>query len=152
MKLKLILPAVAVFAALSFAGCKDGHDHDHEHGDGHEHGEHGEKSESHQDGDGDKGAEHKDGDGDKGAEHKDGDGDMKPVAAIESAVAGVKAAAAKPYALETCIVGGAKLGSMGDPVVLVHNGQEVKFCCESCQPKFEADPAKYLAKLTEEKK
>ncbi len=138
MKLKLAIPAVAVFAALLFAGCKEGHDHDHENGDGHEHGE---KAES-----------HKDGGGDKGAEQKAGDGGMEPVAAVESASAGVKAAVAKPYSLETCIVGGAKLGSMGDPVALVHEGQEVKFCCADCKPKFEADPAKYLAKLTVEKK
>jgi YHS domain-containing protein len=55
---------------------------------------------------------------------------------------------AKPYPLETCIVSGEKLGEMGDPVVIVHNGQEIKFCCEKCQPKFEKDPAKYLAKLS----
>lgn len=54
---------------------------------------------------------------------------------------------AKPYPLEVCIVSDEKLGSMGDPVVLAHEGQEVKFCCDSCTPKFKKDPAKYLAKL-----
>jgi len=55
--------------------------------------------------------------------------------------------AAIPYALDTCLVSGDKLGSMGEPVVIVHEGQEIKFCCESCVPKFKKDPAKYLAEL-----
>jgi YHS domain-containing protein len=57
------------------------------------------------------------------------------------------ATATKPYPLDTCLVSGEKLGEMGEPVVIVHNGQEIKFCCEKCQPKFEKDPAKYLSKL-----
>lgn len=57
----------------------------------------------------------------------------------------------KPYPLDTCIVSGEKLGTMGKPVVIVHEGQEIKFCCKSCKPKFEKDPAKYLKKLTETK-
>ena len=56
-------------------------------------------------------------------------------------------AAAKPYPLEVCIVSGEKLGEMGKPIVIVHEGQEIKFCCDKCQPKFEKDPAKYLSKL-----
>ena len=54
---------------------------------------------------------------------------------------------AKPYPLDTCLVSGKKLGSMGDPVVMNHEGQEIKFCCDSCVPKFKMDPAKYLSKL-----
>lgn len=38
---------------------------------------------------------------------------------------------------------------MGDPIVIVHEGQQIKFCCDSCIPKFEKDPAKYLSKLAE---
>lgn len=53
----------------------------------------------------------------------------------------------KPYPLKTCIVSDEPLGSMGDPIVLVHDGQEVKFCCEGCTDTFKKDPAKYLAKL-----
>lgn len=55
--------------------------------------------------------------------------------------------AAKPYPLEVCLVSGEELGSMGEPVSIVHEGQEIKFCCDKCVPKFEADPAKYLSKL-----
>lgn len=53
----------------------------------------------------------------------------------------------KPYPLDTCLVSGEKLGSMGKPFVIVHEGQEIAFCCKKCKPKFDADPAKYLAKL-----
>jgi len=54
---------------------------------------------------------------------------------------------AKAYLLDTCIVSGEKLGSMGDSVSYVHNGQEVKFCCKGCQGAFKKDPNKYLARL-----
>lgn len=53
--------------------------------------------------------------------------------------------AAKPYPLDICLVSGEKLGSMGDPVVIVHEGQEIKFCCDSCLPKFKENPEKYLS-------
>ena len=59
--------------------------------------------------------------------------------------------AAKPYPLEVCIVSGEKLGSMGAPVVYVHEGQEVKLCCKSCLPDFKKEPAKFLVKLTPKK-
>lgn len=55
--------------------------------------------------------------------------------------------AAKPYPLDVCLVSGEKLGSMGEPVVMMHEGQEIKFCCDSCVPKFQKDPGNYLPKL-----
>ncbi len=58
-----------------------------------------------------------------------------------------KKEAVKPYKLDTCIVSDEKLGEMGQPVVFVYQGQEIKFCCKKCKPKFEMDPAKYLKKL-----
>ena len=51
------------------------------------------------------------------------------------------------YPLDTCVVSGEKLGSMGDPIVIKHEGTEVRFCCKSCIKKFKKDPAKYLSKL-----
>jgi YHS domain-containing protein len=54
---------------------------------------------------------------------------------------------AKPYPLDVCIVSGNKLGSMGTPITKVYEGQEVKFCCRPCVEDFDANPAKYLAKL-----
>lgn len=68
-------------------------------------------------------------------------------ASNEPAVTPVEAAAVKEYPLETCLVSDEELGSMGDPVVIVHEGQQIKFCCDECVPKFEKDPAKYLSKL-----
>ena len=52
-----------------------------------------------------------------------------------------------PYPLKTCVVTDNTLGSMGDPVTKIHNGQEMKFCCKPCVKKFDANPDKYLAKL-----
>lgn len=63
------------------------------------------------------------------------------------AQAGAESASAKPYPLEVCLVSGEPLGSMGDPVVLVHEGQEIKLCCKDCIKEFESDPAKFLTKL-----
>lgn len=54
-----------------------------------------------------------------------------------------------PYALATCPISGGKLGSMGDPIVQVYEGREVRFCCDSCPPKFEKDLAKSWGKLDE---
>lgn len=51
------------------------------------------------------------------------------------------------YPLDTCVVSDEKLGSMGEPFIITHEGTEVRFCCDSCVPKFKKDPAKYLAKL-----
>lgn len=56
-------------------------------------------------------------------------------------------AAAKPYPLDVCIVSGEKLGTMGEPIVTVYQGQQIKFCCKSCKPDFEKEPAKFLSKL-----
>ncbi|MCB1210190.1 MAG: hypothetical protein KDK97_12725 [Verrucomicrobiales bacterium] len=54
-------------------------------------------------------------------------------------------AEAKPYPLETCVVSGEKLGSMGKPVVVMHEGKEIRLCCKSCIKEFKADPAKFAA-------
>jgi len=61
--------------------------------------------------------------------------------------AGGGSADAKAYTLDTCVVSGEKLGSMGDPVVKVYDGQQVKFCCNSCVKDFEKDKAKFLTKI-----
>jgi hypothetical protein len=58
-----------------------------------------------------------------------------------------EAGEAIPFPKTTCLVSGEKLGTMGIPPAIVHNGQQIKFCCKSCIPKFEADPAKYLSQL-----
>jgi hypothetical protein len=62
-------------------------------------------------------------------------------------VVGLSAADVKPYPLKNCLVSGNELGSMGKPITKVYGSQEIKFCCKPCIKKFEASPAKYLAKL-----
>lgn len=58
----------------------------------------------------------------------------------------------KPYLLSKCLVSGETLGEMGDPIRIVYEGQEIKFCCKSCPKKFEKDPETYLKKLEEQTK
>ena len=49
-----------------------------------------------------------------------------------------------PYPLDTCIVSGDKLGSMGDAITVVREGQEFKVCCKGCIKDIDKDVAKYL--------
>ncbi len=55
----------------------------------------------------------------------------------------------KPYPMEVCVVSGEKLGEMGEPFVIEHQGQQVKFCCKGCKKDFDADPKKFMAKIEE---
>ncbi|MEO8338697.1 MAG: YHS domain-containing protein [Nitrospirota bacterium] len=55
--------------------------------------------------------------------------------------------AVKPYPLTTCIVSKDGLTEMGKPVMLVYQGQEMKFCCKKCVKKFNEDPSKYIKAL-----
>ncbi len=48
------------------------------------------------------------------------------------------------YPLDSCVVSGGKLGSMGDPVEMVVAGRLVKLCCGGCKDKLSAEPSKYL--------
>src|SRR5258708_27456744 len=58
-----------------------------------------------------------------------------------------KAAAAKPYPLDHCVVSGEKLGEMGAPYVFTYQGREIKMCCKGCLKDFKKDPAAYIKKL-----
>ncbi len=69
------------------------------------------------------------------------------LAACSAPEAASAAEKAKAYPLKTCLVSGNDLNSMGGPVTKVYSGQEIKFCCKPCVKKFEANQAKYLAKL-----
>jgi YHS domain-containing protein len=54
-------------------------------------------------------------------------------------------AAQKPtYPLNTCVVSGDTLGSMGQPVDYVYGNQLVRFCCNACVATFKKNPGKYL--------
>ncbi len=55
-----------------------------------------------------------------------------------------------PYLLSTCPISGEKLGGMGDPVVKIYNGREVKFCCAMCTPRFEKDLKASFAKIDQQ--
>lgn len=70
-----------------------------------------------------------------------------PAPAPAPAPGGPPAAApgALDYPLSTCVVSGEALGEMGEPVVRMHEGVEVRFCCSNCIKEFEKDPKKYVA-------
>ncbi|MBL4847045.1 MAG: hypothetical protein JKY65_16110 [Planctomycetes bacterium] len=52
--------------------------------------------------------------------------------------------AGDPYTLATCPISGKALGSMGDPIVKVYDGREVRLCCGGCLGTFEKDKAKHF--------
>lgn len=54
---------------------------------------------------------------------------------------------ADAYPLNNCLVSGEKLGAMGEPVVIDHQGREIKFCCGGCVDEFKAHADTYLGKL-----
>ncbi|MBK6939010.1 MAG: hypothetical protein IPH13_02230 [Planctomycetes bacterium] len=54
----------------------------------------------------------------------------------------------KTYPLKTCLVSGEELsGEMGESIDRLYGTRLVRFGCDSCVEKFEADPAKYLGVL-----
>lgn len=55
----------------------------------------------------------------------------------------------KPYPMDTCVVSGEKLGSMGDAVVFAEGDQEIQICCKSCKKDFEKDKKANMAKIDE---
>jgi YHS domain-containing protein len=57
----------------------------------------------------------------------------------------------KPYPLDTCLVCGMKLGSMGGPYMFVYKGQEIKVCDKSEKADFDKDPDQYMKKLADAK-
>ncbi|MHC4107839.1 MAG: hypothetical protein ACYSTY_07130 [Planctomycetota bacterium] len=72
----------------------------------------------------------------------------KPLVRQRVAITGA-GAAGDPYPLDTCPVSGEVLGGMGPPIVMMHEGREVRLCCKGCIRKFEADSEKYLQKIDE---
>jgi len=51
------------------------------------------------------------------------------------------------YPLETCVVGGGRLGSMGAPVEYVVHNRLVRLCCKGCIASLRKDPLKYMARI-----
>ena len=50
-------------------------------------------------------------------------------------------------AQKDCPVTDKPLGSMGKPLKVTVEGQEVFLCCDGCEEELKKEPAKYLAKL-----
>ena len=67
--------------------------------------------------------------------------------AIAFSACGEKKVNIGDYPLDTCVVTGKKLNSMGEPYAYEFEGKKVYFCCEGCKEDFNADPKKYLAKI-----
>ncbi len=78
-------------------------------------------------------------------------GDKKPEGSASNDNAEQTETKAKPYPLDHCVVSGEKLGSMGEPHVFVYEGQQIKQCCDNCEPKFRKDPEKYLKMINDPK-
>ena len=56
----------------------------------------------------------------------------------------------KPYKLPVCAVSLEPYGGKhGKPRVFMHEGREIKTCCEDCQKEFTANPAKFLKQVDE---
>jgi len=58
---------------------------------------------------------------------------------------GTETVAAYPF--DVCVVSGEKLGSMGEPIRIVYQSQEIKFCCKDCVKEFEASPEEFMVKI-----
>jgi hypothetical protein len=54
------------------------------------------------------------------------------------------------YPLQTCVISGEQLGSMGDPIEMVHGTRLARLCCKGCVKGFQKDPAAALAKVDAE--
>lgn len=50
------------------------------------------------------------------------------------------------WPLDTCVVAGEKLGSMGDPIIKMQGDREVRFCCAGCIKTLEKSPEGFLQK------
>ena len=51
------------------------------------------------------------------------------------------------YPMKTCVITGAKLGSMGPPVEVIVNNRLFRICCAPCGGKIKKDPEAAFAKL-----
>jgi len=75
--------------------------------------------------------------------------DATPAAPKDKAGAAATDRVGDPYPLATCPISGKALGDMGDPIVKVYDGREIRYCCNGCPGKFEKDLAASMAKLDE---
>jgi len=83
------------------------------------------------------------------AQHDHAQDGAQPKPQAQSAAPKADERVGDPYPFDTCPISGKKLGAMGDAIVKVYDGREVRFCCEGCPPKFEKDLAASFATLDE---
>lgn len=69
----------------------------------------------------------------------------KPQGFIKKLDEAVAAAQRADYPLDTCVVAGGKLGSMGEPSEMIIGGRLLRFCCAGCHPTVSDSPMTYLA-------
>lgn len=72
-----------------------------------------------------------------------------PAAVIAKIDAAVIEQQKASYPLEKCPVSSEVLGSMGDPLDMVHGTRLVRLCCKGCVKEFQKDPGKYMAQVDE---
>jgi YHS domain-containing protein len=68
----------------------------------------------------------------------------KHIAALDKAAADQQR---DQYPLDTCMVRGNRLGSMGDPAEVIIAGRLVRLCCPPCEKQLRENPAQYIATL-----
>lgn len=70
----------------------------------------------------------------------------KPAAAAPAVDPAVRAQLPS-YPLETCVVSGEKLGSMGAPIEHLVDGRLIRLCCKGCVKDVDKDPKAAIAKV-----
>jgi hypothetical protein len=70
-----------------------------------------------------------------------------PSVTLKAIDAGVIAAQQASYPLKTCVVSGEELGSMDEPLDVVHGTRLVRLCCKGCMKGFQKNPDEHMAKV-----
>lgn len=73
--------------------------------------------------------------------------DADPAKFLAKIDEGVIAAQKASYPLETCVVSGKRLDSMGEPIEHVFGTRLVRFCCKGCVGTFAKAPERYMAEV-----
>jgi hypothetical protein len=70
-----------------------------------------------------------------------------PAATLAAIDAAIIAEQGPSYPMTECPMSGEALGSMGDPLPVIHGTRLVKLCCKGCVKGFHKNPEKALAKV-----
>jgi hypothetical protein len=73
-----------------------------------------------------------------------------PTTTIDKIDKAVVKAQLASYPLKTCAVSGKDLGSMGEPINMVHGTRLVRLCCKGCVKKYEASPDMFVEAVNKE--